>query len=143
MNNETRVAYATALLRISLGLMFVAHSVVLKYGLYTLEGTAGYFSSIGLPAFLAYVVFWMEAIGGVMLIVGYQSRLVSAALLPIMVGALWAHAGNGWMFAFENGGWEYPLYLIVLQVAQILLGDGAFALKQDRFASRQVAAAAR
>lgn len=129
MNKETRVAYATALLRISLGLMFIAHSVILKYGIYTLAGTAGYFSSIGLPAFLAYVVFWMEAIGGVLLIVGYQSRLVSAALLPILIGALWAHAGNGWVFSGENGGWEYPLYLIVLLLAQILLGNGGFALE--------------
>ena len=138
MNQETRVAYATAILRISLGLMFVAHSVILKYGIYTLAGTAGYFSSIGLPAFLAYVVFWMEAIGGVLLIVGYRSRLVTAALLPILIGAVWAHAGNGWVFSAENGGWEYPLYLIVLSVVQILLGDGGFRVKHRPQASRQV-----
>ncbi len=137
MNREIRVAYATALLRISLGLMFLAHSLILKYGIYTLAGTAGYFSSIGLPAFLAYIVFWMEAIGGVLLIVGYQSRLVSAALLPILIGAVWAHAGNGWVFSAENGGWEYPLYLIVLSVVQILLGDGGFAVKPRPQESRQ------
>jgi putative oxidoreductase len=129
MNQEKNVAYATALLRISLGAMFIAHSVVLKYATYTLAGTAGYFASIGLPAALAYVVFWMEAIGGVMLIFGIGTRWAAAALLPILVGALWAHVGNGWVFSAANGGWEYPLYLIVLSVAQILLGDGAFALR--------------
>jgi len=128
MNQEKRVAYAIALLRISLGAMFLAHSVVLKYVTYTLAGTASYFESIGLPAALAYLVFWMEAVGGVMLILGIGTRWTAAALLPILVGALWAHAGNGWVFSAANGGWEYPLYLAVLSAAQILLGDGAFAL---------------
>lgn len=140
-NKDFQQAFAIALLRISLGVMLLAHSVILKYGIYTLAGTAGYFSSLGLPGFLAYVVFWMEAIGGVMLIVGFQSRWVAAAMLPILLGALWAHVGNGWVFSNESGGWEYPLYLIVLAVAQILLGDGAFALRRERSDSRQVAAA--
>ena len=128
MNNERNVAYATALLRISLGVMFLAHSVLLKYVVYTLPGTAAYFESIGLPGPLAYIVFWMEAIGGVLLVLGIGTRWVAAALIPVLVGAMWAHLGNGWVFSNANGGWEYPLYLIVLSVAQFLLGDGAFAL---------------
>lgn len=128
MNHERNVAYATALLRISLGVMFLAHSVLLKYFMYTLAGTAGFFESIGLPGYLAYVVFWAEAIAGVLLVLGIGSRWVAAAMIPILVGALWTHAGNGWVFSAANGGWEYPLYLIVLSVAQFLLGDGAFAL---------------
>jgi len=128
MNQERNVAYATALLRVSLGVMFVAHSVVLKYLTFTLAGTAGYFESIGLPGALAYLVFWMEAIGGVLLILGIGTRWAAAALLPVLAGALWVHAGNGWVFSGANGGWEYPLYLVVLSVAQILLGDGAFAV---------------
>lgn len=128
MHHERNVAYATALLRISLGVMFLAHSVLLKYFMYTLAGTAAFFESIGLPGVLAYVVFWAEAIAGVLLVLGIGSRWVAAAMIPILVGALWTHAGNGWVFSAANGGWEYPLYLIVLSVAQFLLGDGAFAL---------------
>jgi len=45
------------------------------------------------------------------------------------VGATWVHIGNGWVFSAPGGGWEYPVYLIVLSVAQALLGDGAHALK--------------
>lgn len=130
METSNKVMYATALLRVSLGLMFVAHSYILKYKIYSLAGTAGYFESIGLPGLLAYVVFWAELAGGILLIAGVASRWVSAAMLPILAGAVWAHAGNGWVFSFENGGWEYPLYLIVLCVAQILLGDGAFSLAE-------------
>ena len=130
MNHDQRVAIATAILRISLGIMFIAHSVILKYYTFTLAGTAGYFESIGLPASFAYLVFWMEVIGGTLLILGVASRWVAVALLPILFGAVWIHAGNGWVFSAEGGGWEYPLYLIVLSLVQILLGDGALALRK-------------
>ena len=108
--------------------MFLAHSVVLKYFTFTLAGTAGFFESIGLPGWLAYVVFWMEAIAGLMLVLGIASRWVAVVMIPILVGAMWTHLGNGWVFSAPNGGWEYPLYLVVLSVAQFLLGDGALSL---------------
>jgi putative oxidoreductase len=139
MQDERKIAAGIALLRISLGLMFLAHSVVLKYFVYTLDGTAQFFVSIGLPAFLAYVVFAMEAIGGVLLVLGVGTRWVALALIPVLLGAIWAHSGNGWVFSAANGGWEYPLYLTVLAVAQFLLGDGAYALRPDAGARRATA----
>ena len=69
---------------------------------------------------------------GTLLVLGVQTRWVSLALFPILAGAVWAHSGNGWMFGYPNGGWEYPLYLSVLAIAQSLLGDGAFALSPSR-----------
>jgi putative oxidoreductase len=131
MNAERSKDYGIALLRISLGVMLIAHSVVLKYFTFTLPGTAGYFESLGLPGFLAYVVFGMEAVGGILLVLGVRTREVAAALIPILVGAFWVHAGNGWVFSNAGGGWEYPLYLIVLSGAQVLLGQGAFALSRS------------
>lgn len=123
---------AIAVLRISLGLMFIAHSVVLKYFTFTLAGTAGYFASIGLPGWLAYLVFGMEALGGVLLLLGIGTRQVALALVPILIGALWVHSGNGWVFSGANGGWEYPLYLVVLALAQAVLGSGALAFDRRR-----------
>ena len=59
---DSRTApYAAFVLRIALGVMFVAHSVGLKAVGFTLPGTAGFFRSLGLPAALAYAVFAMEA----------------------------------------------------------------------------------
>jgi putative oxidoreductase len=103
-----------ALLRVSLGAMFIAHSVLLKYFTFTLAGTAQYFASIGLPAFLAYAVFAAEAVGGVLLVLGIRTRWVALALVPVLLGAAWVHSGNGWVFSAPNGGWEYPLFLIVV-----------------------------
>jgi putative oxidoreductase len=133
MSSETFPALGVALLRISLGVMYLAHSVLLKFFTFGLAGTAGYFESIGLPAWLAYATFAAEAFGGVMLVLGIYSRWVAVALIPALIGAIiWAHGANGWVFTAPNGGWEYPLYLIVLSIAQFLLGDGALALRPSR-----------
>jgi len=126
---DTRTApYAAALLRVSLGLMYIAHSLVLKHFTYTLPGTVQFFESLGLPAALAYATFWAELAGGVLLLAGIGTRWVALALTPVLAGALWVHAGNGWVFSAANGGWEYPLFLIVVSFVAALLGDGRYAL---------------
>ena len=109
-------ATGAALLRVTLGVMFLAHSVVLKLFTFGLAGTAGYFASIGLPGSLAYVVFAAEAVGGALLLANVATAWVSLALIPVLAGALWVHAGNGWVFSATGGGWEYPLFLILVSV---------------------------
>jgi putative oxidoreductase len=148
MTDARLAPHAVFLLRIALGAMFVAHSLILKLFVFTLPGTAGFFTSIGLPGWFAYVVFAAEAVGGIMLLLGIQARWVALALVPILAGATWAHWGNGWMFGYTNGGWEYPLYLTLLAVVQFMLGDGAYALVRSRpldtlLGSRPTAALAR
>lgn len=130
MNRQRQIDLGIALLRVSLGVMLIAHSVVLKYFVYTLPGTAQFFQSIGLPGPLAYVVFAVEALAGIALVLGIGTRYAAAAVVPVLIGAFWTHAGNGWVFSGANGGWEYPLYLTVLAIAQILLGEGALAVSR-------------
>lgn len=130
MPRDSLVPYGAALLRISLGLMYLAHSVVLKLLTFGLAGTADYFQSLGLPGWLANLTFAAEAVGGLMLVLGIQARWVALALTPALLGAIvFAHAGNGWVFTAPGGGWEYPLFLLVLSVVQVLIGDGALALR--------------
>jgi putative oxidoreductase len=119
--------YAALLLRVALGAMFIAHAL-LKYYVFTLPGTAQFFQSLGLPGALAYLTFWAELAGGALILAGFHARWVAAALLPVLLGAVWAHAGNGWLFSAANGGWEYPAFLAAAALVQVLLGDGRFAL---------------
>jgi len=135
------VALAAFLLRVALGAMFIAHSLVLKLFVFTLPGTAAFFETLGLPGWFAYAIFAAEAVGGIMLVLGIEARWVALALAPVLAGATWAHWGNGWMFGYPNGGWEYPLYLTLLAVVQVLLGDGAYALKPSTPLGRFAAAA--
>ncbi len=131
---------AAFILRVSLGVMFVAHAL-LKYYVFTLPGTAQFFQSLGLPAALAYLTFWAELIGGLLILAGVYARWVSFALVPILLGATWAHAGNGWTFSAPNGGWEYPAFLAAAAIVQGLLGDGAYALSSLRAPKLQQARA--
>ena len=131
--NDKLASHGILLLRVALGTMFIAHSVVLKLMTFTLPGTAQFFTSLGLPAWVAYATFFAEAVGGTLLVLGIQTRWMALAPAPILLGALWVHSGNGWVFTSANGGWEYPLYLLVLSIAQAMLGDGAYALSPSRF----------
>jgi len=137
MIDKRTAPYAALVLRVSLGLMFIAHSLVLKYFVFSLDGTAQFFQSLGLPAALAYATFWAELVGGVLLLAGIGTRWVSLGLIPILAGATWVHLGNGWLFSAPNGGWEYPVFLIAASIVQALLGDGAYALG-ERVRTRQL-----
>ena len=76
-------------------------------------------------------MFAAEAVGGAALIAGAYTRLVAAALVPIALGATWAHLGAGWLFTNAGGGWEYPAMLAVALVVQFLIGDGALAWRRS------------
>lgn len=128
MHSINSAQAGTALLRISLGVIYLAHSVYLKLFVFTLPGTVAFFESLGLPPFIAYATFLAEAVGGFALVIGYQSRVVATALIPVALGATWAHAGFGWVFSAAGGGWEYPLFLTVATAVVALQGDGAFAV---------------
>ena len=130
-SRSTTADYGIALLRIALGVMFLAHGL-LKVLVFTLPGTAAFFQSVGFPGFTAYIVAPAEVLAGIALLVGFRTRLVAAATIPLLLGALSVHLGNGWMFSAPKGGWEYPLYLVVLAIAQSLLGSGAFSIDQAR-----------
>ncbi len=125
-NGQT--AYAALLLRVALGVMFLAHAA-LKLFVFTLPGTAQFFESIGYPGFLAYLVVFGELFGGIALIAGVQVRAVSVLLIPILIGATLQHAGNGWVFSAQGGGWEFPAFWTVTLVVQALLGAGAYAIR--------------
>lgn len=135
MEASRRIDLAALLLRSALGVMFVAHAL-LKYIVFTPAGTVQFFQSIGLPGPLAYLTIAAEFVGGLMLIAGFYTRTVAFALVSILLGAAWAHAGNGWVFSSPNGGWEYPVFLAVTAVVVGLLGGGRFALRSRTPAQR-------
>ncbi len=119
--------YAATLLRLALGVMFIAHGL-LKAVVFGMPGAVGFFESVGFPGALAYVVTIAEIGGGVLLLAGIAVRAVALSLIPILAGAMYVHFGFGWVFSNENGGWEYPAFLIVASVVSALLGPGRFAL---------------
>ena len=129
MNTDQRaVDTGATLLRLTLGAMYVSHAWV-KITAFGVAGFAGWLSSLGLPSFMAGPVIALELVGGILILTGFYARYVSIALLPILLVATWVHAPNGLIFSNANGGWEYPVFLVIASVVQALIGDGAFALK--------------
>ncbi len=122
-----------AILRISLGIMYLAHGLILKVLMLGFAKTAAAFSEIGIPGWTAYFVIPIEVIGGIMLILGIYTEPVAIILLPILVVALVLKFPNGWLFDLPGGGWEYLAYLIVLSGVQVIMGPGAFALVDHNF----------
>jgi len=139
MIDNRNADHAALVLRVSVGVLFLAHGL-LKVLVFTPTGTVAFFASLGLPAILAYATIAAEVLGGIALVLGVGTRWVSLALIPVLLGATWAHAGNGWVFSNAGGGWEFPLFWAVVMGVQALLGDGAHALKLNRSAARRTAA---
>ncbi|HHY6928317.1 DoxX family protein [Burkholderia ambifaria] len=135
MNPNRLNDLGATLLRVALGVLYLAH-VAQKVFVFTLPGTAQFFASIGLPAWLAYVTTFVELAGGLALLAGFRVRVVALVLLPFMLGAVSAHLPNGWSFGSPHGGWEYPAFWAVTLAVQALLGGGAFALGAPRAATR-------
>ena len=128
MTNAALVGIAALLLRLSLGIMFYAHAW-LKIKVFTPAGTARYFESLGVPAWLAYVTMAAEIAGGTLLILGIGTRWVALLLVPLILGTIvLVHGKNGWPFSNKDGGWEYPAFWAVGLVVLALLGDGSAAL---------------
>jgi len=125
---ERYADFGPTLLRIALGVIFLAHGAYLKLVVFTMAGTVGFFESLGLPGFSAYATVAAEIIGGILLILGIRVREAALVLVGVSLGATWAHLGFGWLFTNEGGGFEFPLFLAVASAVQVLIGPGALRL---------------
>jgi putative oxidoreductase len=126
MKNEINIqSIGISLLRIHFGIILLAHGW-LKVYVFSIAGTVGYFSSIGLPPIIAYLVIFGELAGGLALILGIQTRLAAALAVPIVFGAAVMNSGNGWLHSASGGGWEYAASLTVIAVSLAIMGSGQY-----------------
>jgi putative oxidoreductase len=142
MPYDSRTApYAALLLRLVLGILFLAHAG-LKIFVFTPGGTAAFFGSLGLPPTLGYVTIVWELFGAAALILGVWPRLAAIAVIPILAGAIaTVHGPAGFFFTNPHGGWEFLALWIAGLFALALTGDGVYALVPTPGASRRLAAA--
>lgn len=133
---DSRTApYAALLLRVAVGVLFIAHAL-LKIIVFTLPGAAQFFEQVGFPGWTAYLVTAVELVGGALLILGVWTRWVALITIPVLLGAASVHWPNGWVFSNANGGWEFPIFWAVVMVVLAMLGDGAYALKPSSESTR-------
>lgn len=128
MIDSTTAPYAALILRVALGILFLAHGL-LKLLVHKPAGTVAYFESLGLPGGLAYLTMAAEIGGGIALVLGIVPRYAALVLIPLIIGTIvTVHGKNGWMFNNKDGGWEYPAFWAAALAVQFLLGDGAWTL---------------
>ena len=131
MVDEKLAPYGAFILRIGLGAMWIAHAL-LKLLVFTIPGFAAWLSTQGLPVAFTWPVPILELAGGLAIVLGIYGRHVVLLLIPILLGATWIHFPNGWVFSNQGGGWEYPVFLVIVSLAYGLIGDGAFSLRSRR-----------
>jgi putative oxidoreductase len=127
---------STLILRVMLGITFFVHGLVKFQG--GIENIVGWFDSIGLPGALAYVVASVEMIGGAALNLGLGSRIVSALLALLMIGAtIKVKLAIGFLGNGQMAGYELDLALLAMAVFIAINGSKMFALDQLIFKSQK------
>ncbi|KWW22683.1 oxidoreductase [Peribacillus simplex] len=117
----------TFLLRIMLGATFFMHGLSKFQG--GLDNISGWFQSIGIPGFMAYVVATIELAGGLALIAGLGTRVISVLLVFIMAGAIiYVKLPAGFMGNEEGTGFEMDLVLMVIALHLVLNGSRLMSL---------------
>lgn len=124
--------------RLVLGIIFFVHGFVkFRDGI---GNVSGWFDSIGIPGFAAYIVAIIELVGGLALIIGFGTRIVSILLAIVMVGAMFkvklavGFLGNGQM-----AGYELDLALLAIALLLGLSGSRLLALDRALLGSRSAA----
>jgi len=129
---STRAGLGLSVVRILVGLIFMAHGAQKLFGLfggYGLEGTGQWMESIGLaPGYLmALLSGSAEFFGGLALVIGLLARPAALALSVTLVVAIFSvHIGNG--LFMSNNGYEFALALLAGTVAVLIEGAGRFSV---------------
>lgn len=127
------------IVRVIAGLIFVAHGAQ-KLFVFGLDGVTGAFAGMGipLPSLVGPAVALLEFFGGLALIAGLLTPIVSALLAADMLGALLlVHLPAGF---FLPNGFEFVLALLGMTAALVLTGPGRYAVDTVIAARRSPAA---
>ncbi|MCF6411091.1 DoxX family protein [Pseudalkalibacillus salsuginis] len=129
---ENKYEASNLVLRVILGITFFIHGLVkFQNGI---GNVAEMFGSMGLPGFMAYGVALLELIGGIALVLGLFSRVVSALFALLMIGAIVkVKLAAGFLGNDQMAGYELDLVLLAMSVALSISGSKAFALDRIIF----------
>lgn len=124
-----KTAFVSIIMRVVLGIIFIFHGVDKFQGISNVEA---WFSSIGIPGVLAYVVAAIELIGGILLILGLFTRYVAGLFVIILIGAIiTAKLSAGLLGNGQMAGYELDLGFIMVSLYLVVADRSPFSV--DRF----------
>lgn len=122
----SRAHWIATLCRVFCGIVFIVHGTP---KIMNLQDTSQWFTGIGFPGWVAIPVAILEFFGGILLVVGFLTRILSGLfIIEMIVAAMKVHFPYGFE-VFHLGdpmarGYEYNVALILLLLVVILLGAG-------------------
>ena len=128
--------WSLTLLRVVLGVIFTYHGygkLLVKGGL---PATSQFFAVVGIPManYAAVLVAFLEFFGGLLLILGLFSRLVSVALIIEMLVAFYkVHLNQGFFISPQAYGYEFILLILAVLVVILVNGAGEISLGKKLF----------
>jgi putative oxidoreductase len=126
--DQALAPYALLLLRVAIGADWIVHALLkTTRGMHTHEALL---AKNGISPLLAWPTFTAELVLGTMIVIGLWSRQAAAFLLIFLGVVVWIKWPVGWLYSSPGGGWEYPLFWLFAQLALVLGGDGAWALRR-------------
>lgn len=137
-------SYSSFFLRISLGSVMLAHGLQQTIGLLGGVGLVqklNYYNSLGVPRFIGTLGILVITVGSILLILGYETRLMGFCIGLFLLTALFMghHIQNGFFMNWESErpgeGYEYHILGLGISLALILYGGGK--LSVDRYLSHR------
>jgi putative oxidoreductase len=136
--------YSLLILRLVLGIVFFPHGAQKMlgwFGGYGFSATMDYFTSQGIPGFLAFLAICAEFFGALGLIVGFLTRVAAFGITCNMLVAIFTvHLPNGffmnWAGSQKGEGFEY--HLLVLAITVVLMWRGGGAWSADAMVARKL-----
>ncbi|KKB73611.1 MULTISPECIES: DoxX family protein [Bacillus] len=124
------------ILRLITGFTFFLHGLSKFQG--GIENTVGFFSSVGIPGFLAYIVAIIELAGGALMILGLGTRIIGVLFAVVMLGAIFTvKLSAGFMGTDGGAGYEFDVALLAMSVSLALSGSSMLSFDSLFRAKRQ------
>ena len=126
---------AATILRLVLGATFLIHGAAKFQG--GIENTVGFFESLGLPGFSAYIVALIELVGGLAMLLGVGTRVVSVLFAIVLaVAVVKVKLAGGFLGNGQMAGFELDLALLAISIFLAITNKSLFALDNVIFQSK-------
>ncbi len=124
---RAQINTALLIVRIASALAFLYHGSAILFGAFGGPGPQQFAVAHHMPIPFGYLVGLAQFAGGVAVLSGVLIRVGAASIAVVMLGAIFlVHLPHG--FDVSSGGFEYALTQLLLAIAFLLTGPGAYSL---------------
>jgi putative oxidoreductase len=129
------IELGATILRVFLGATFLIHGAAKFQG--GIENTVGFFESLGLPGFTAYLVAFIELAGGLAMILGVGTRIISILFAIVLaVAIIKVKMAGGFLGNGQMAGYELDLALMAISIYLAMTNKSLFALDNVLFQTK-------